>query len=235
MVPLGFENLVKLVEESKGWERRPLVKNDEDMWYNFCWAAMLMNVKEADVDYCLGILDDAGLTERSSLTSDWMMEASNALSEAESEITEEDVNSTGKQGAIKKIMGGLSDIDDSLKSADMIFERRKPKINASYLRNIAGNYEAESNLIAELASKDEASELHEVTTHRNKIIGVAYTKTVLWLHGCGLALNHIPDNSHSKKFLKESGEKMISPDFYVINFRFKKICDKFRINVYYSG
>lgn len=164
-----------------------------------------------------------------------MVEASNALSEAESEITEDDVNSTGKQGAIKKIMGGLSDIDDSLKSADMIFNRRKPKINASYLNTIAGNYEAESNLIAELASKDEASELHEVTTHRNKIIGVAYTKTVLWLHGCGLALNHIPDNSHSKKFLKECGEKMTSPDFYVINFRIKKICDKSKINVYYSG
>lgn len=52
MIPLGFQNLVKLVEESKEWERRHLVKEDEDMWHNFCWAAMLMNVKEADVDYC---------------------------------------------------------------------------------------------------------------------------------------------------------------------------------------
>jgi hypothetical protein len=36
-----------------------------------------MNVKEADVDYCLNILYDAGLTERRSLSSDWMIEASN--------------------------------------------------------------------------------------------------------------------------------------------------------------
>ena len=188
MVPLGFNTLVELVEKVQDWETHPLVADDSEMWSSFVWAVLLGGSKsEAEVNYVLGILENSGLTERSSLNPHWKDEAVSVLSEAKSEITKGDVNPEGKKGAIKKIEVELSQIDTTLKSADEIFNRT-PRIRADYLRSIANNTDTEDRFIADFASSDIAigTRVHPITTHTRKIPGIAYTKTILWMHRCGI-------------------------------------------------
>jgi hypothetical protein len=50
-----------------------------------------------------------------------------------------------------------------------------------------------------------------------------------------MGLDYIPDNNHSVKFLKECGDSMTNPDFYVINHKFKLVCNSIGTDVFFSG
>lgn len=241
-IPHGFSELVKMVGTLRFKSKKPKpVKDNDNMWYLFCWSALLKNNRtEAEVNYVCDILDDAGLLDRINLTPDWLPDAKEALSDAKDAIDDSEPNADGKIGAIKKIEADIIDIETTLKSADEIFKKRTPIIDADYLRKIALNSDPkeklkeEKKLICDIASQDETCFLKKKTSHPYKIPGIAYTKSILWMHGCGIGLDFIPDNNHSIKFLKECGEN-VSQDFFVINDKFQKICSSDRIDLYYGG
>lgn len=242
ITPNGFSELVEMVGTLRFKSKKPEpIKDNNDMWRNFCWSALLKNNRtEAEVNYVCGILDDADLLDRIKLTRDWLPNAKEALSDAKDVINDSEPNAEGKIGSIKKIESDIIDLETTLKSADEIFKKRTPIIDADYLRKIALNTDSderlneEKKLICDIASPDETCFLKKKTSHRFKIPGIAYTKSILWMHGCGIGLDFIPDNNHSIKFLKECDE-IVSQDFFVINGKFQKICNSDRIDLYYGG
>lgn len=241
-IPLGFENLIEMAEIQRFKSKKPKsIKDDDEMWSHFCWAVLLgFAKKEAEVNYVFDILDGADLLERNNLSPDWLVDASDILSDVKDSISDDEPNPDGKIGAIKKMEGELSNADTTLKSADEIFEKRNPRIDANYLQKIAvckvpkKKIDEENKLIAQIASQDENWYLHARTSHPYKIPGVGYTKAILWMHGCGIGLDYIPDNGHSKKFLIECYSQS-SQDFFVINHKFKQVCNEIDTDVYYSG
>ncbi len=111
-------------------------------------------------------------------------------------------------------------------------------IDFAYLNTIANDAEKEGALLAEIASQDETRiiKYDEETAHKNKIFGIAYTRAVLWLQNCGVCLSFIPNNSHSVKFLEECDPQWKTlEDFYVVNKKFKDICNHIGTDVHYSG
>ena len=249
-IPHGFKQLVDIAENEFFKSKKPKpVKTDEEMWSNFCWAVLLGgNRTEAEVNYVYGILNGGSLLERSNLSPDWLVDASDILLDVKDDINDDDDNPEGKISAIKKIEVELSEIETTLKTADEIFEKMTPEIDANYIRKIANcinidsKIEKEHKLLSDIASEDVVnSEFKKLgfynrqTTHHFKIPGVAYTKAILWMHGCGIGLDYIPDNNHSAKFLKECNTKWTNRDFFVINSNFKKVCETLSTDVYYSG
>jgi len=242
-IPHGFKNLVEMAETQRFKSKKPKpIDNDNEMWHNFCWAVLLGGTKtESEVNYVFEILHKAGLLERDNLLPDWQEDASYILSDAKDKISDEEDNPDGKISAIKKIEVELSKTNTTLKSADEIFDSITPRIDANYLKRIAickdftEKIDKENNLIAAIATPDKNWKLHSVTTHPYKIPWFAYTKTILWMHSCGIGLDYIPDNTHSKKFLKACNSKWSNPDFFIINHNFKKVCNKISTEIYYSG
>lgn len=232
-IPLGFKELVSKKIEI-GRLPKP-IQNDDEMWAKFCWAVFLGNKTEYEINYVLEILNTEDLMDMDKFKYGypWPKEASAVLNDAKNNVDEHI-----KIGAIKKIEGELIDIDTTLKSAyEIFFEMRIPRVDANYINRIYRNKDSneENELITDLASKDENQWLHAGNKHQYKIPGVAYTKTILWMHGCGIGLNYIPDNSHSIRFLKECGDPMTNPDFFVINHKFKLICNYIGTGVFFSG
>lgn len=242
-VPNGFKKLVEMAEIQRFKSKKSkTVKNDEEMWSHFCWAVLLGgNRTEAEVNYVFEILDNNRLLERSNLSSDWLVDAANVLSDAKDDISNDEDNADGKISAIKKIKVEISNIETTLKSADEIFNRRISRIDADYLQKIATcknpkkKIDEENKLIADIASKDENWYLHAGTKHPYKIPGIAYTKAILWMHGCGIGLDYIPDNNHSVKFLKECNPQWTAKEFFLINHEFRKVCDEISTEILYSG
>ena len=242
-IPFGFNQLVDMAENEKFKSIKPNpVNTNEEMWSHFCWAVLLGgNRTEAEVNYVYGILDEGGMLKRNNLSSDWLVEASDILLDAKDDINDDEDNPEGKISAMNKIKVELSKIETTLKTADEIFEKVTPKIDANYLKIIATcsnpetKIEEENDLIAKIASQDENWYLHSKTTHPFKIPGVAYTKAILWMHGCGIGLDYIPDNNHSVKFLKDCNSKWTKRDFFIINFNFKEVCKMLSTDIYYSG
>lgn len=233
--PNGFEELVDMVEASRG--KPKLLKNDVEMWDNFCWAILLgRNRNESQVNFVYKILYDYGLFSRKYLTPDWLSEARDCLLIEKDEISEP--NAKGKIAAINKIEAEIENIEFAMKSADDIF--KKMGINAVYLRSIKDDKEKEDNLLCQIASQDETkcTKYGDSKSHRNKIPWVGYTKAILWLHGCGVGLNYIPDNKHSTNFLDECDTKFNTPnksDFFVIQGRIREFCDYIGRDKYFSG
>jgi hypothetical protein len=234
-IPPGFKNLACAVESA--YRKKPdIVETDEDFWKYFCWAALLgKNRSEAEVEFVHGILDRHGLLERKNLDSDWAEHAKSCLQQAE-EYTEEP-NKKGKMVAIHKVVKEIEDINTTLKSADLIFE--KNSINCEFLRSIVNDRRKIEDLLANIASydmvKDEGGSYNNRGTHINKIPGVAYTKALLWLHSCGIGLNLVPDNNHIQKFLVECYGSLNDTSFFVINHKFTQICTTLHTDIYFSG
>lgn len=233
--PNGFEELVDMVEASRG--KPKLLKNDVEMWDNFCWAVLLgRNRNESQVNFVYEILYDYGLFNRTDLSSDWLSEARDCLSIEKDEVN--DPNAKGKIAAINKIEAEIENLENALKSADDKF--KKMGINAVYLKSIKDDKEKEDNLICQIASQDETkcTKYGYSKAHPYKIQWVGYTKAILWLHGCGIGLNYIPDNKHSTNFLDECDEKFNTAnksDFFVIQGRIREFCDYIRKDIYFSG
>lgn len=233
--PNGFEELVDMVEASR--EKPTLLKNDVEMWDHFCWAVLLGgNRNESQVNFVYDILYDYDLFNRQNLTSDWLSEARDCLSFEKDEISEP--NAKGKTAAINKIEAEIENHETALKSADDRF--KKIGVNAAYLRSIKDDKKKEDNLLCQIASQDETKciKYGYSKSHPNKIPWVGYTKAILWLHGCGVGLNYIPDNKHSTNFLDECDTKFNTPnksDFWVIQGRILEFCDYIGRDRYFSG
>ena len=231
-VPNRFPNLVEIVENA--YPKTHLVESDKYLWNSFCWTVLLGgNRTEAEVNYVYNLLNEYDLIDRESLEDDWVESSIECLKDAEDEAEEPSLN--GKVGAIHKIKVDLENIYVTLRNADNIFENMG--INTEYLQKIAGNHEKEKKILAEIASQDEVSAVKTtyVSKHPNKIWGIAYTKALLWLKGCGVALDFVPNNNHSLKFLKECDKSWTNKDFFVVNGNFNKVCNHLDVDPYYAG
>lgn len=231
-IPNRFTDLVEIVE--KTYPKTHIVESDEYLWSRFCWTVLLGgNRTEAEVNYVYNLLNEYDLIDRESLEDDWVESSIECLKDAEDEAEEPSLN--GKVGAIHKIKVDLENIYVTLRNADNIFENMG--INTEYLQKIAGNHEKEKKILAEIASQDEVSAVKTtyVSKHPNKIWGIAYTKALLWLKGCGVALDFVPNNNHSLKFLKECDKSWTNKDFFVVNSKFKKVCNHLDVDPYYAG
>lgn len=231
-LPTKFSEFVDIV--SSTYPKPSIVSSENELWEYFFWAVLLhKNRAEAEVNYVYSLLDDFGLADRDSLDSDWTKYAIDCLNEAEEEV--EEPNILGKVGAIHKVKSDIGDIFDSLIIANHIFSEMG--ISIEYLQDIASDLDAEKNLVAQIASDDISTEARysNKSSHRYKIKGVAYTKALMWLHGCGVALDLIPNNKHSMRFLQECNRLFDSDDFYIVNSNFGKICEEYDLDSYYAG
>lgn len=231
-VPNRFIDLVEIVEEA--YPKPPVVEFDEELWSRFCWTVLLGgNRTEAEVNYVYSLLNEYDLIDRELLEDGWVEYSIECLKDAEAEAEEPNLN--GKVGAIHKIEVDLENIYLTLRNADGVFENIG--INAEYLQDIAGKNEKEKNLLAQIASQDEVSAIKTTlgSRHHNKIWGIAYTKALLWLKGCGVALDFIPNNNHSLKFLKECDKSWTNKDFFVVNGNFNLVCNHLGADPYYAG
>lgn len=231
-LPTKFPEFVDIV--SSTYSKPSIVSSEDELWERFFWAVLLhKNRAEAEVNYVYSLLNDFGLTDRDSLDGDWTEYAIDCLNEAEDQV--EEPNVSGKVAAIHKVKSDIGNIFDTLINANHIFGEMG--ISVEYLQDIALDLGAEKNLVAQIASDDVSKEARYSgrSSHKFKIVGVAYTKALMWLHGCGVALDLIPNNSHSKKFLQECDSSFISDEFYLVNNNFKKICDEFDLDSYFAG
>lgn len=230
-IPFDFEKLVNIVEET--WDKPGLITDDNALWYNFCRAALLGgNLTDAEVNYEFNILKKHGFLDRTKLESGWTLAAKAHLL-AEKEAVEEP-NKRGKIAAINKLDAGIGDIEITLKRENSVFNAMQ--LNAEYIQSISGYLEKQKNLLAEVASSDEACEVRgrASSRHENKIYGIAYTKALIWLHDCGICLDLIPNNSHSIKFLEEC-KVHTTNDFFVVNKHFSSICELIKADIYFAG
>ncbi|TGC09463.1 hypothetical protein [Methanolobus halotolerans] len=231
-LPNKFPEFVDIV--SSTYPKPSIISSEDELWKRFFWAVLInKNRAEAEVNYVYSILYECGLADRYSLNSDWAEYAVDCLNEAEDKV--EEPNVIGKIGAIRKVKSDIGNIFDTLINADYIFNEMG--ISVEYLQKIAFDLDAEKNLVAQIASNDVSTEARysKRSSHRYKIVGVAYTKALMWLHGCGVALELIPNNSHSIRFLQECDSSFDNDDFYVVNSKFKKICEKYDLDIHYAG
>lgn len=234
-VPPGFIDLVHKVENA--YKKKPdIVETNEYFWKNFCWAALLgKNRSEAEVEFVHGIMDHQGLLERKSVDPDWIEKTKKCLQSTEESA--EEPNKKGKIAAIHKVTKEIEKLYFTLKKADEIFE--KNSINCDFLRNIANDRAQVEGLLANIASQDMVKEeipyYKDRGTHANKIPGVGYTKSLLWLNSCGIGLDLVPDNNHIKKFLTECYGSLDNPTFFVVNHKFTQVCDAHNLDIHFSG
>jgi len=233
-VPHRFTDLVEILETAD--PKPSVVESDEELWSHFCWTVLLGgNRTEAEVNYAYHLLYEYGLMDRDVLEDGWVECSKKCLKKAEDEAEEPNIN--GKIVAIHKIELELENIYVTLSNADTVFENMEVEVDAEYLQEIAGEHEEEKNLLAEIASQDEVSAIRKKPSskHPNKIWGIAYTKALLWLKACGVALDFIPNNNHSMKFLKECDKNWTKKDFFIVNNNFNVFCDNIDADPYYAG
>jgi thermostable 8-oxoguanine DNA glycosylase len=231
-IPNGFSNLVEIVEEA--FLKPPIVKSDDYMWSRFFWTALISGDNaEAEVNYVYNLLDEYLLADIEFLNDKWIERSLMCLKDNQEKA--EEPNLRGKIAAIHKIEVEIPNIYRTLTNANSVFENMR--MDSKYLQNIAGKYEEEQTLLAKIASKEEVSAIKSMhnSNHPNKIWGIAYTKAVLWLKGCGVAHGFIPNNKTSMKFLKQCDKSWTNDDFFVVNSRFNLICKHLNADPYYAG
>jgi hypothetical protein len=233
-IPNKFADLVEIAENK--YPKPAIVESNEEMWSHFCRAALLGGERNrADMNYLYHLLDEEGLLYRESLEDEWIKYTSEFLRDAKDEIDPDQPNVKGKFKAIQKLEAELHNIYMLLRNGDDIF--KKQGIDAKFLQTIAGNHEEEKSIFVKFATNNENAIVKKTIRLRNpeRIWGLTYNKAIFWLQNCGVALDFIPNDELSLKFLREYDNKWDSTDFFEVNKKFNEFCERISVDAYYAG
>ena len=233
-IPNKFADLVGMIE--KRYTKPPVVESDEDMWNHFCKAALSGGERSvADVNYMHHLLEEEGLLYRESLKDEWVRYTLEFLQDAKDDVDPDQPNLKGKVKAIEKVEAEIDNICMLLKNADDMFDLIG--IDTEFLQKIAGNTEEEKELIGKITSYSENAIVKKSlrSRHPARIWGLTYSKAVFWLNNCGIALQFIPNDEFSMKFMRELEKNWQSKDFFDVNDKFEEFCERISADPYYAG
>lgn len=233
-IPNKFADLVEIVENT--YSKPPVVESDEDMWKHFCKAALSGGERnKADVNYMYKLLEEEGLLYRESLEDEWGRYTLEFLQDAKDDVDPDQPNLKGKVKAIQKIEVELENIYMLLKNADDMFDHLG--IDAEFLQKIAGKHEEEKELLDKITSLTENAIVKKTlrSRHPDRIWGLTHSKAVFWLKACGVALDFIPNDEYSLKFIRELEKNWDSKGFFDINDKFEEFCQRVNVDAYYAS
>ena len=194
-LPDGFDKLVRLVVKDDPMSQRSIPTETEDIWSEFVYCVLLdENRSDADVHYLYDLLDRWGL-----LDMDVVLRLRGKWKEmAERICTSEMLKISGrKRGVLSRFIIPQNLWDTTQCLVDLADYFVKKNICHKVLLERTQTPSDCNDLIAEIAYPN--------SPHHIRNIGL--TKTILWLHGLGVASQHCPPSRQSRAFIFEDVER----------------------------
>lgn len=191
MLPEGFSYLVALVIKDWSWDKLP--KNDSDIWDALLYTVFLgAIVRSAQAGYAKEVLTDLLEFKAAQKVPKDPIWSKKALKVLNTELGS--IKGTPGEGFKRAILQIVIqqvenlDLSRTIGTALDFFDNQK--LNVQKIKSLQNDYKGTLDL-TDLAAR----EIHNIR----------YIKAVLWLYGCGIAMDLVPPNAHVTRFLNECG------------------------------